>query len=160
MDQARERQLTRAAQGCSRDAFGELVTAYEQPLCTHVLGWGLPRHDAEDMVQEIWAEAWERIHRGPNQGGYDPQKGRFYTWVVYVARYKILDWWRKRREHVGLPEDADGQLPAGPFLPPDDRDASTERLRLLVSCELFRLSFLCGGYPHEQLAFGWVVLNP
>jgi RNA polymerase sigma factor (sigma-70 family) len=45
---------------------------------------------AEDLNQETWTRAWARReqYRGDSA---------FYTWVVSIARFLLLDYWRRRR---------------------------------------------------------------
>lgn len=72
------------------------------------------REDVEDCVSEVFADVWRRrqelnIHRGSLE-----------TWVYMLAKYKALDWRRKKGQQVELvgvdevellsPEETDAQV--------------------------------------------------
>jgi hypothetical protein len=125
-----------------------------------------------EVVEEIASLIWEKVRaslgQSAAQGGYDPSRGSFYTYVTKrIGRFIILqerrkDWRRRRREQpLAHPADEiteettdtpDTEKPA-----PDELAAQLEEKRLWLDAfvEVFRLTFLCGGYPHQQLAFGY-----
>jgi len=164
-----EAHIIELARQQDRNALNQLIVLYERPLLGFILRW-VSRQDAEDVAQAVWIRVCEEIHRSPEAGGYDPTKGTFYTWVIgYVAKPKVRDWRRsmvRGRKAVATigpgDEDEPGlepEAPEGTWRP--DRLVETEeelRLRITAYVELFRLTFLCGGYPHEQLAFGFAKL--
>ncbi|MCC6235405.1 MAG: sigma-70 family RNA polymerase sigma factor [Verrucomicrobiales bacterium] len=49
--------------------------------------------DAEDVVQEIFLRVGEAI----GTFHYDPEKGRFKSWLFRLARHGIVDWLRRNR---------------------------------------------------------------
>ena len=159
--------LVEEARTRNRQAFERLVQIFQKPLIGFILVRSMAdRATAEDIAQEVWCKAWEQIHRTPGENGYDPAKGRFYTFLInYLAIPKVRDWKRNRsksRERTGIFGTDDGQVlsePAAPALSsqPDVSLEVEEQLRLTNSAflELLRLIFLCGGYPHQQFAFAY-----
>jgi RNA polymerase sigma-70 factor (ECF subfamily) len=63
----------------------------------------------EDLMQDIFSKAFNKVHL------YQPEKGKFTSWLVTVARNEALNHLRKRRRtaHVSI-EDTD---PEGGFAP-------------------------------------------
>ena len=68
----------RAAEG-SREAFGELVLRHEAALFRFLSVRCSTREDAEELCQESFLRAWQRIEL------YDP-RWRFSTWLFTLAR--------------------------------------------------------------------------
>lgn len=90
------------------------------------LVWSLARRflgnaaDAEDAVQDVFIELWK------NAGRYDPTRGSESTYIVMVARRRLID--RKRKA---------GRAPASQPLP-DDTPARTGRDRIELEDEAAR----------------------
>ena len=153
-----ELQLIEAARTGDREAFNRLVQSYHKPLLGFIRGKGVRESDCEDVAQEVWTRVWRKIGATPAEGGYNPEKGGFYTWVAYCfARYRIRDCRaRERARQVVAADDPRMEEPAQP--PFDPTHEEQLRRRLAAFAELLRVTFLCGGYPHEQLAFGFTKL--
>ena len=43
------------------------------------------REEAEDVLQEVFVKIWKNIDT------YSESKGRFYTWIVNIARNSAID---------------------------------------------------------------------
>jgi DNA-directed RNA polymerase specialized sigma24 family protein len=150
--------------------YNKALTGYFQAQIPCIL------QDAEDAAQETWLRVWPKFSKLPDEGGYDPARSAFYTYVVQgFARYIVLEKRRQRGKNrevsvpFGTPVEEDGMpdVPdsassrpngwSGPSPRPDELSqvAETERRRLEEFHQLHRLVFLCGGYPHQQLAFGF-----
>ena len=87
-----ETRLLRTAESGNRDAFSRLFTIYNRPLkgyiLAHIRGG---EDDAADIAQAVWSEAWEKISIPPEEGGFDPSKGRFYTFLLNrYTKFHIL----------------------------------------------------------------------
>ena len=83
------------------DQYGGLVWS----LARRMLG---SAEDAEDVVQEIFVELWQKADR------FEPQRGAEATFIVMVARRRIID--RQRRAGralvaAALPEDGQADAP-------------------------------------------------
>lgn len=150
----------------NNDRYVQLVDMYKKQLAGYV--WTnaqgtLGKEDIEDILQDTWAELYLRIKDPSAQGQYDSARGSFYTYIVNMARYKIL----KRLKNVYMTQDvstfdkdAEG-TPAIERLPDTDEIIpenallleAESRVRHDAYMELLRMVFLCGGYPHQQLAF-------
>jgi RNA polymerase sigma-70 factor (ECF subfamily) len=73
-----EQDLVRRAQAGSLAAFARLVTMHQARVYNFLLRRLGRTDDAEDVTQETFIRAWERIHR------YDPSY-RFTTWLLTIA---------------------------------------------------------------------------
>src|SRR6478672_168395 len=82
----------RAAAG-SVPSFGELVTRFEVRVFNFLLRKMGSRADAEDLTQESFVRAWERIT------SYDRQ-WRFSTWLFTIASRLAVSHYRRQRPVV------------------------------------------------------------
>jgi RNA polymerase sigma-70 factor (ECF subfamily) len=88
--------LARLAQGGSSAAFGTLVCRYHGRVFAFLLSLTRHRQDAEDLTQETFLRAWDKIHR------YDPERP-LLPWLLTLARRLSLAALRRFRP---LPADA------------------------------------------------------
>ncbi|HLP84668.1 MAG TPA: sigma-70 family RNA polymerase sigma factor [Phycisphaerales bacterium] len=80
--------------GPAMSCFGELVTRFEVRLFNFLLRRTRSRSDAEELTQEAFARAWERI------ASYDPS-WKFSTWLYTIASRLAVSKHRKlSREQV------------------------------------------------------------
>ena len=86
-----DEQLAReSVAGCSR-SFAVLVERYEGRLLRFVRRWASSEHDAEDITQEAFVEAWRCLHR------YD-DRWRFSTWLYTIASRRAASHFRRRKD--------------------------------------------------------------
>lgn len=159
--------LAECARQGDREAFEDLVKRYHGPFKGYILTRTSGDESlAEDALQQVWLDIWRELRKTAEEGGFDADKASFYTYVINrFVKFKV----RQIREEStkmsreGSPvqrEDPKMQIdPLGgrEASPPEQRLSMTEDLeeQLRVYCELFRILFLCGGYPHQQMAFGF-----
>jgi RNA polymerase sigma-70 factor (ECF subfamily) len=116
-----EQLAARAAQG-SLDDFGELVKRFEVRLFNFLLRRTGSRSDAEDLTQEAFIRAWERIHR------YEP-KWRFSTWLFTIGARLAVSHHRRRRPLLRWIEEEDNESPS-PLEVSDDITSGAKLWRL------------------------------
>lgn len=56
------------------------------------------QHDCEDLVSEIFLDAYKQLDR------YNEDKGVFEQWLIGIARFKIIDYWKSRRITLEIEE--------------------------------------------------------
>jgi RNA polymerase sigma-70 factor (ECF subfamily) len=107
----------RACEG-DRTAFERL---YERYACVvhGLLLARVPRADVDDLVQEVFLSAWNRLDSLRDAAA-------FGGWLSAIARNRATDFHRRAAAHVDLPEDL-----AGP-------DATAERTDALAALELIQ----------------------
>ena len=104
-----------AGNGAAMSCFGELVVRFETRLFNFLLRRTRCRSDAEELTQEAFARAWERIT------SYDPS-WKFSTWLYTIASRLAVSKHRKlSREQVW--ESFDRPAVAGP----DKLEAADDR---------------------------------
>jgi RNA polymerase sigma-70 factor (ECF subfamily) len=88
-----------AARQGDKQAFSQLVQAYQRPvfnLTYRMLG---NSEEAEDAAQETFLRAYSRLAQ------YDPQM-KFSTWVFSIANHHCIDRLRKRRAtHISIDDN-------------------------------------------------------
>ncbi len=97
--------------------FGELVTRFHTRLFNFLLRRTRSRADAEELTQEAFTRAWERLH------SYDPG-WKFSTWLYTIAARLAVSKHRKlHREIVVEAFDRGGSLDADRLAQHEDRRA-------------------------------------
>jgi RNA polymerase sigma-70 factor (ECF subfamily) len=54
---------------------------------------------AEDLVQEIFMQVWQR----PN--GFQPERGSLRAYIYGIGRKRAADWWRKQKAKTSIEPD-------------------------------------------------------
>ncbi|MDD5018465.1 MAG: hypothetical protein PHO15_10230 [Eubacteriales bacterium] len=146
-------------------AFDKIVALYQKPLFGYmkVRIYGYQEADLEDLSQIIWLDVLKKTSLPYEDGGYDPKASAFYTYLTRrVAEYSIKQWFdRKKKGREFLVDINDQAINALSDTDIPERVYELEEemhLRVYAYQALFRLVFLCGGYPHQQLAFGFAKL--
>jgi DNA-directed RNA polymerase specialized sigma24 family protein len=139
-----------------REVFNKFVHLYNDRLTGFILiRISGSLDDAEEIAQNVWSKAWEILCSPSGQDKYDPSKGSLYAWLInYLAIPKIKDWIKSKWKTIEW-TDTTYEQSSNIMDLPDNLVLQEEELSLINSAfyELFRLTFLCGGYPHQQLAF-------
>jgi RNA polymerase sigma-70 factor, ECF subfamily len=105
--------LARQAQGGSAAAFGALVRRHHARVFAFLLALTRHRQDAEDLTQETFLRAWDKIHR------YQPDQP-LLPWLLTLARRQSISALRRKRP----------PLPAEAVSPPESAPPSSPALRL------------------------------
>ena len=68
-----------------KTAFKEIYSRFSQVVYNLALRMLRDKEDAEEVVQEIFLQVWNKAHT------YDPQRGAVSTWVLNIARSRSID---------------------------------------------------------------------
>lgn len=71
--------------------FRELYKRYSGAIFGHLIQLLKVQEDAEEVMQESFVKIWKNLE------GYDPKKGRVFTWMLRIARNTGIDQIRKNR---------------------------------------------------------------
>ena len=89
--------LVRTILAGDRDMFGRLYELYA-PLVHGVLLARMPRSEVEDVVQDIFLHALRKLHTLRDANAFGP-------WIAMIARNRAMDFHRRTRETVEVPEN-------------------------------------------------------
>lgn len=134
--------VARAAAGDGA-AIASLYDAHGRAMYSLALRVLADEADAEDVIQEVFAQVWRQASR------YDAKRGTVAAWLLTITRTRAIDRLRARRARpdsaaAAANEDADSNLPAS-FVDPGDalaaaRDAERVRSALRELPVLQRLA--------------------
>lgn len=109
--------VERALEG-SEDAFAELVARYERPVFTLVLRMVRDRSVAEELAQEAFLKAFDRL------ASYDPSR-KLSSWLFKIAHNAAIDHLRRQRLATVSLDEPVGDEPDAPARTVEDEDAET-----------------------------------
>lgn len=88
--------MLRALARGDESAFARIYDRYSPILLGLLLRILRSRAEAEDVLQEVFLQVWQRAH------SFDSERGRAFTWLVTLARSRAID----RLRSVGSRERA------------------------------------------------------
>ena len=91
--------LKRIGQG-DRKSFEQFYDRFSRVLFTVAYRLLGNQEAAEDVLQEVFVQIWEKASR------YDPARGKPLTWAMTLTRYRAIDYLRSLRRRGQLHEDA------------------------------------------------------
>ena len=97
-----DRQIVRRMAGGDHHALGELYDRHARLLYSLALRIVRERADAEDVLQEAFAQVWRQAER------FEAARGTVAGWLVTVTRSRALDRLRQRRLQPAGVADFDG----------------------------------------------------
>jgi RNA polymerase sigma-70 factor, ECF subfamily len=126
------------------DQFGGLVWSITRRYVR-------PDSEAEDVVQETFAELWAKADR------FDRDRASASTFIGLIARRRSIDWLRRKQrrpELQPLPDDFDEKITAptegAPRIDTETLHAALAQMPVEVR-ELFQLHFT-RGFTHPEIA--------
>jgi len=146
--------LQRVAAG-DAGAVRECVSHYTGLLWSLTRYFGVPRSDAEDLMQEIFVDVWRSADR------FDPTRSAESSYVTMIARRRLIDWRRKSgRRHAKLghrhPLWGDETVLEDCFRDIDQRDDAVRARRAVATLpegqRRVLLLALAYGMTHQQIA--------
>ena len=121
---AKENTLIYRAQTGDEGAFADLMRAYHAFVYTIVVGIVDNPHDAEEVVQDAFLNAYQGLRQLEDAT-------KFKSWLAEIARNRARNWLRKQQgETVSIDEVSEGIL--------QTEDSPDERLARLEQRELIR----------------------
>ncbi|MCA8978431.1 MAG: sigma-70 family RNA polymerase sigma factor [Planctomycetes bacterium] len=112
-------ELARRARAGSRPCFAALVERHEAPLYRFLLARVGDRCEAEDLCQDAFLRAWERLDR------YD-ERWQFSTWLYTIALRMAVSRGRKLRPELNterVASERGGPDPAAQCQAAEERDS-------------------------------------
>lgn len=99
MDEAQERDVCERFRTGDERALEEIYRRWSPVIFSMALRLLGDRSDAEDVTQKAFVSAWT------SRTSYDPAKGRISTWLVTIARRRIVDTLEARTRVRALQEE-------------------------------------------------------
>jgi len=130
--------LSRMARG-DESALAELYDRHARLVFSLALRILQNRADAEDVVQEVFAQVWAQA------GRYDDARGAVAAWMLMMTRSRAIDRLRARRARPDTSGDASDARNLADLAP-------TQDLQLLSNEEVVRLREALDALPAAQRA--------
>jgi len=108
--------------GGDDQALGELYDRHAKPVYSLALRILQDSADAEDVVQEVFSQAWRQAAR------YDVSRGAVAAWLLAVARSRAIDRLRSRRARPDHADEVSADAAIDASAPPDMEILSAERI--------------------------------
>jgi RNA polymerase sigma-70 factor (ECF subfamily) len=120
---AEDAELLRAVARGDESAFARVYDRYSPILLGLMLRILRSRAEAEDVLQEVFLQVWQRAH------SFDPARGRAFTWLVTLARSRAIDRLRSvgSRERAARASAEDAPPESGPAEWADEAAVRAER---------------------------------
>jgi RNA polymerase sigma-70 factor (ECF subfamily) len=116
LDEATERELIRLAQRGDADAFGRLVSCYQQTVFNIAYRLTGDRQEAKDVAQEAFVKTYQTLDRFDLQRPLAP-------WLGRITTNTALNWIKKRRPEIEMDEET---LLADPTPSPEAQTIAAE----------------------------------
>ena len=129
--------LARVTRG-ERDALAELYDRHARPIYSLALRILRDTADAEDVVQDVFAQAWSQASR------YARARGTVSAWLLMLARSRAIDRLRSKRSRPDLGAGDDGVVADVP-----DTGATPDR-QLLSDEQVSRVRIALSDLPGPQ----------
>ncbi|MEK9173594.1 MAG: sigma-70 family RNA polymerase sigma factor [Patescibacteria group bacterium] len=91
-----EENLIQGAARGESSAFGQLYDLYQPRIYRFVLIKVGQREEAEDLTHQVFLNAWQ------NMKGYKSRGFPFSSWLYRIARNKVIDFYRTKRESISI----------------------------------------------------------
>lgn len=88
-------QLANKAKSGDAESFGKIFDILSDSIYRFLAFRLKNRDDAEEMTNQVFLEAWQGIKR------FDGKRS-FKTWIFAIARYTLIDFYRKHRSTAPL----------------------------------------------------------
>jgi RNA polymerase sigma-70 factor, ECF subfamily len=134
--QADQSSLARIAHG-DQSAFAELYDRHARLVYSLALRILQDRADAEDIVQEVFAQVWAQA------GRYDASRGAVAAWMLMLTRSRAIDRLRAKRVRPEAAADAEAAENLMDF-------AAAQDLELLSAEQVTRLQRALKELPDAQ----------
>ncbi len=111
-----------------REAFGEVIKTYTEPLYWQIRRMVQSHDDANDLLQNTFMKAWQSIENFRGDA-------RLSTWLYKIAINEAITFLARERKRLGLSlDDQESALAATIEADPDiDGDALAQELRKAIS---------------------------
>ncbi len=79
-------------------SFGILYDHYASPLYRFIYFKTGNKTEAQDLLHEVFLRAWQNI------AGYDDRGLPFSSWLYQIARNRVIDYYRTKKDHSDITE--------------------------------------------------------
>jgi len=99
-----EQDIVAAAKKGDSLSFGKLYDHYVKPIYRFIAVKVSVRQEAEDLTHEVFLTAWQKLPSFTFQGF------PFSSWLYRIARNRVIDHYRTKKQHAVIDEVDEGLL--------------------------------------------------
>jgi len=99
-----EQDIVAAAKKGDSLSFGKLYDHYVKPIYRFIAVKVSVRQEAEDLTHEVFLTAWQKLP------GFTFQGFPFSSWLYRIARNRVIDHYRTKKQHAVIDEVDEGLL--------------------------------------------------
>ncbi|WP_026777411.1 RNA polymerase sigma factor [Polaribacter sp. Hel_I_88] len=115
--------LIKRFQNKNETAFEELHTIYADSVYGIILKIVKNKDVASELTQDVFLKIWN------NAANYSSKKGRFFTWILNIARNSAIDYTRSKVSKKSL-KNISSEKFANNFMSHTDSDSTTNTIGL------------------------------
>jgi RNA polymerase sigma-70 factor (ECF subfamily) len=134
------------------DAWEHFYLLHAPLIRTFIAARHLSEADRNDCIQEVWKEVVIKLR----DFHHDPQRGRFRTWLLVLARHKAADAVRRRVRHPAMPLDAEIEAALSDCGSNPAAEHERRQLRGLVGHVMAELSGRVSASSYQILRLRWI----
>jgi len=134
MSELRDEDIAKKVQNGDTESFGLLVERYEQKMMRYARKFLFGRHDAEDLVQEVFLKAYINIQ------GFDIKR-KFSSWLYRIAHNEFINAIKKKRRLPFISFDIDTLFSHLASEETADREMNEKDLKEMLDSCLNKLDF-------------------
>ena len=91
------KKIIREAQAGNKEAFAKIYNLFFERIYKYIFFRTKIQEEAEDLTSLVFLKTWQNLFRYKIQ-----DKAKFSTWLFQIARFTLIDYYRKQKVYLDL----------------------------------------------------------